>query len=369
MYGEGWILMSSVAILGRAVLNDIILEDAAVIVENNIIKYAGKKDAAKLPHKVIDVGDKLIAPGFVDIHCHAGGNYYAYENAVEMAKYHLAHGTTAMLCTLYRDLNHQHTITALNDIKTAMKIMPNIIGAHMEGPYLNPKYGAKTGIAEKVDKSKYQDIINTGIVKQWTVSPEMPNTTDFIKDIVKSGIVPAIGHSEASFEQVNNAVQNKAKIVTHLTNATGYSINPTRYGGTKEVSFDDAVMLCDNLYYELICDKMGVHIRPEIIKLIIKTVGIDKIIGITDCCKGSYDDSDINIVNGELMGSKMTMDKVARNFFILGLSLTDVFKVVSYNPAKAINMKNVIGSLKAGNRADIIIVNDKLNEIEVLNLN
>jgi len=159
-----------------------------------------------------------------------------------------------------------------------------------------------------------------------------------------------------------------------MFDATDASIKPTRWGGTIETTFNCACLLRDELYCEIICDREGIHVRPEMVKLAIKTAGVDRIVGITDSSYGSNpdgtrppeDDYDVSFVNGELAGSKLTMDAVARNFKALGLSLVDVFKIVSENPAKAIRMSDTVGSLREGRHGDVLIIDEDINVKEVI---
>ncbi|MDR0405558.1 MAG: amidohydrolase family protein [Clostridiales bacterium] len=354
------------ALLGRVVLRDRIIEDGAVVIQGDTILSVGGRRELSLPEAVTDTKGKLIAPGFVDIHCHAGGEYWAYENPSKMAAYHLRCGTTGLLCTLYRDLGHQQTLQAIEKIQTAMVNQRNILGVHMEGPYLNPKYGAGAGIARVPNRAEYTEYIKSGIIRQWTFAPELDGTDAFLADIKTAGIVPAIGHSEASPERVYAVCDRGVKIVTHLANATGSSIVPTRYSGTIETSFDHAALLRDDLFYEVICDERGVHVRRDLIKLIIKTAGVDRIVGITDACTGSADGNDVNFLNGEIMGSKLTMQKVARNFLKLGLGICDIFKITSFNPACAIGVDGLTGSLDNGKLANLIVTDDRFHAVHVI---
>lgn len=352
-------------VYGRLLLGDVIIEEGAVAVENGIIKYSGGAEGAPVTGDVISA-DGIIAPGFVDIHCHAGGEYYAYEDPEYVAGYHLSHGTTGMLLTFYRDLGHENTVRYVKNVRSVMGGSSNVLGVHLEGPYLNPMYGSAAGYETPVCPEKYRELAETGIIRQWTYAPEVEGTEEFLRYIVKKGIVPAIGHSAASPEQVYAAERGGARIVTHLYDATGSSVSPSRWGGTIETSFCSATLLCDSLYYEIICDRRGIHVRPDMVKLTIKTVGVDRIVGITDACTGSSDDSDVNFVGDDLTGSKLTMDAVARNFKALGLSLCDVFKIVSENPARAIRMSDRVGSLREGRRGDILIIDEDINVKEII---
>ena len=122
-----------------------------------------------------------------------------------------------------------------------------------------------------------------------------------------------------------------------------------------------AALACDEFYYEIICDREGIHVRPEFVKLAVKAAGIQRIVGITDCYVGPEDGSDVNFDGTDLSGSKLTMDKVARNFLALGFSLPQVFRFVAENPARAIGMENTVGSLKTGCRADVLVIDEHIN--------
>ena len=125
-------------------------------------------------------------------------------------------------------------------------------------------------------------------------------------------------------------------------------------------------MLFDNFYYEVICDSMWIHVRKEMLKLLIKTVGIDKVVAITDCFSGGEDDGlDVNIADGELCGSKLTMDKVANNLFNAGYTMPQIAKMTSINPAKAIKLENK-GEIAIGYSADLIEVDNNYNFVKHL---
>ena len=190
------------------------------------------------------------------------------------------------------------------------------------------------------------------------LSPEL------LKVLCEKGIVPAVGHSVASYEEVKAAVDGGVKNVTHLFDATGASISPTRWDGTIEVDFNAACLLCDGITYEIICDKNGVHVRPEMLRLAAKTVGIDNLIGITDACTGSADETDVNIVDGELTGSKLTMNKVFKNFINAGFLLSDAVKFTSTNAARLMGLTDR-GTLEVGKAADIVVMDKNCDIIKV----
>jgi N-acetylglucosamine-6-phosphate deacetylase len=126
-------------------------------------------------------------------------------------------------------------------------------------------------------------------------------------------------------------------------------------------------MLMDDMYYEVICDAEWVHVRKEKLDLLIKTVGIDKIVAITDIdCAGLKDDGrDIAVVNGQLFGTKLTLDKVAMNLFNAGYRIEDIFKMVSYNPARALNLLDR-GEIDIGKKAHLCLFDEKMKFVKVL---
>lgn len=352
-------------IYGTVIIGDKIISDGAVAVENGLIVYSGDRSNAPLIGEAVEYKDALIVPGFIDIHCHAGGEFWFFEEPAKVAEYHLAHGTTSMCATLYRDLSIEETSKAIKSIRSAMKDNTNIIGVHLEGPYLNPKYGSMVIDGEvHADKNEYSCLFEDDTVVHVSFAPEVSGTDELLSYLCEKGIVPAIGHSVASYEQVEKAVRGGVKNVTHLFDATGASIEPTRWDGTIEVDFNCAALLCDGLTYEIICDEKGIHVRPEMLRLAAKTVGIDNLIGITDACTGSADETDVNIVNGELTGSKLTMNKVFRNFVSAGFDLCDAVKFTSTNAARLMGLCNR-GSLDAGKIADIAVMDKNYEIIKV----
>lgn len=359
----------------NAVLERRIVKNAVIAIAGERIAgvYAGQ-DVPPLSsfEEIIDGKGAFAGPGFVDLHCHAGGDYYFHENPEAVAKHHLAGGTTTMNCTLYHDIGRQGALDAMALVKSLHDAggLPNVAGVHFEGPFLNPRYGAHSSCARPVDADEYRTAIERfgDFITLWTVSPELDGAFAFIREAVAAGIIVAIGHTEASPEQINRAIDLGARVCTHLTNATGVSISPTRYGGTLEVSVDMACMLRDELFLEIINDRNGLHVRPDTIRFIIKAAGLERVCGVTDACTGTKDDTDVNLEPGEgLCGSKLTMNGVARNFSDnAGLDMCQAFRVCSLNPARAMRLDNAIGSIEAGKRADIVLVDGEYNVQGVL---
>ncbi len=355
------------AFKGNVIFKDSVI-DGYVAIEDGKIIYVGEEKPVS--DEMIDVGSDYIAPGFVDIHNHSSKTNTPEEDVDEMATYHGSKGTTTLLTTLYRDIPHEKLVNTLYKIKDAMNRHKNLYGAHLEGPYLSSKYGSGSSGTSQLfpDKKLYQEYFDTGIVRQITCAPEVEGVHQFIADAVNNGIVIAIGHSQANYEQVRKAYLLGARIETHTFDATGRSMKPESFVGTLDLSFDESCILMDDMYYEVICDSEWVHVRKEMLALLIKTVGIDRVVGITDCFKGGVDDGrDINVVNGELTGSKLTMDRVAINLYNAGYTMPQIAKLTATNASKAIKAFDR-GEIAVGKKADLIRLSNKAEFIEILNL-
>ena len=353
---------------GNIVTKDAVIRDGFVGVEEGKIAFAGDR----CPGNGVDFDcrGRYIAPGFVDIHCHAGGPLMAYDDPAGAAAYHRAHGTTSMLLTFYRDVPHDRRLWCLDQVKNLIG-KSNVVGAHLEGPVLNANFGTGSGSAQSLpDKAQYDEYIKTGVVRQWTTSPEVEGVTDMIRDIAAAGIAPAIGHSKASYAQVAAARAAGARIVTHIFDATGTTHDPATMGGTEDVTFDEACMLMDDMFYEVICDSAWVHVKREKLALLIKTVGVDRVVAITDSFQtDGHEERDINIVmensHEGLAGSKLTMDRVAANLFDAGYSPVDVCRMTATNPAAAIRLADR-GEIAVGKKADLLLLDAGMRLIEVL---
>ena len=234
---------------------------------------------------------------------------------------------------------------------------------------MNPNYGGFREYFHGIDEREYRRFMEEadGSIRMWTVAPELPLAEQFIREAVAMGITIAIGHSEASPEQVFAAADAGATVCTHIMDATGITKSALYSGGTRDVGFDEAVMFRDDIQCEVINDSQGIHVRKTMTQYIKKVIGIDRIIGITDACTGAADNTDINMLDGHLIGSKLRMCQVARNFKNnTHLDPVETFRVCSFNPAKAIHIDKEVGSLMPGKQANIVITDADYNIEKVL---
>lgn len=360
----------------KIVLPDSLIWDGIVLLDGGKIVDFGESKNVQMSHgaKVIDAGGSYTAPGFVDIHSHGGGGHWFYENPKAAAAHFLNSGTTTMLATLYNNLSLGELLDAFKKIKEVVQSGSILKGIYMEGPYLNSKYGGDAKNSkwkEEIDKLQYDKLIYAGenLVKVWCVSPERDGIEQFILDAKADGVIFSAAHTEATPEQLYKLMPHGLKLHTHHHNATA-SISPML--GVKGAGVDEAVMLCDDIYAELIVDSQAVHVNEYNLRLAVKTKGKNRIILISDATEyGSSDKSDAPDLrfddNGDLCGSSLTLSLACANMMKhTGASLCDVFKFGSLNPATLLGMENQIGSIAKGKIANVVIVDDMIRVSHVI---
>ncbi len=357
------------------VMKDHYIPDSTIIMENDRIVDFGKKLPVPEGAEVIDARGLFVGPGLIDIHTHADGNTYFHDDPVKCSRTLLDHGVTSVLPALFYSMNKQEHLDAINKYKEAIKNgeCQNIIGVYMEGPYLNPDFGCdkeKNVWKDAIVEKDYAEIVEAAkdFAKVWCVAPEREGIVDFVKYVKREipEIVFSVAHSEATPEQIEALMPYGLKLGTHHTNATGTLEN---YPEVRGVCVDETVNYNNDIYAELICDSMGVHVHPYMIRLVKKIKGQDRIILIADAfvadgppLKGLEEAHDINFDwGGDIAGSKLTLDVACHNMMVhTGGSVCDVFKYASLNPSRLLNMPE-IGSIKKGNLANLIIVDQWFN--------
>ena len=360
------------------VLEDRILENGAILTDKGRIVSFGPMDEVEIPREaeVYDAQGKLLGPGFVDIHCHGGNGVMFDADPARAAAHFLAHGETTVLATLYYNLSYDEMLSAIRRIQDAMRqgSAPAIGGIYMEGPYMNPKYGASP------EKNQWRGPINpeeanaliqaTGKdVLVWAIAPERAGVASFATaaKAVNGNVRFAVGHSEATPAQIAALKQYGLSIQTHCTNATGA---PCEIGGTRACGPDEACFYDPDMYAEVICDSCGIHVHPDMLRLIHRIKGDEHVILITDSFVSSEQPpenlrhiSDLLFdANGGLCGSKLTMDVACRNMMRhAGIDVVQVFRMASLNPARAVGLDGEVGSIVPGKRANLVLMDETMH--------
>ena len=375
--------MKTAIINTTIVLPEYLVPNATIVIEDGIIVDFGKKintDGMTL----IDAKGAYTGPGLIDIHTHADGETFFTEDPEKTAKTLLMHGVTDVLPALYYNMNKEQLVKAIALVRGAMESgkADNIIGLYMEAPYLNPKFGCnreQNPWRDVVSADKYKEVVDSAydIAKVWCIAPERENIEEFVEYVKTKNpnAVFSVAHSEAEPWQIERFIPEGLKLATHHTNATG-TLN--RYPECRSACVDETALFNNEIYTELICDKVGIHVDPYMLRLIKKIKGDDKIILIADSFveHGPIPDGDLyegaDDINfdfaGEIAGSKMILDGPCRNMMVhTGASLCQVFKYASTNPAKLLSLTDR-GVIKKGNKANLITVSAEF-EVQSVYLN
>lgn len=353
------------------------LKDGSVLISDGKILEVTNSDLAVIGAKVIDAKGMYIVPGYVSMHSHGGGGHdfteatpEAFQAATEA---HLKHGAT----TIFPTLSSCSFDTLRQAVATCEQLMAagngQIQGLHIEGPYLNRKMAGKQweDCLKDPDPNEYLPLLDsTTCIKRWDISPELPGAHEFAHETTSRGILTAITHTEAEYDEIKAAYQAGFTHAAHFYNAMPgfHKRREYKYEGTVE-----SVYLTDPMTVEVIAD--GIHLPATILKLVYKVKGVEKTCLVTDALKyaaydGEVDDPRYIIENGvckladhsSLAGSIATMDKLVQIMaFKANIPVADAIRMASETPANIIGIGDRKGTLQRGKDADILILDKKLN--------
>jgi len=362
------------------VMSDHLIPNASLLISEGRISDFGENIEKPLDAECIDANGLYLGPGLIDIHAHACGEYSYCIEPEKAARHALMHGTTGILPTICYTNTPEIFMQAAKRINAAVDNgkLKNFLGFYLEGPYLNPNYGAcRTDLKWEIcpDPERYQPIIDE--VKEralvWSIAPEREGIDSFVDAVREKipSIVFSVAHSEAEPWDVEKYIKKGLRLATHHTNATGTIIN---YPECRGVCVDEMVNYNNDIYAELICDKKGIHVHPYMLRLVRKIKGDDRIILITDAdiddgpVPEGYEGADDIIFDheGEISGTCLTLDKVCRNMMVhTGCSVCDAFRYASRNPARLLSISDR-GEIEKGNIADLILVDCNFNVNKVI---
>ncbi|MGD1820864.1 MAG: N-acetylglucosamine-6-phosphate deacetylase [Pleomorphochaeta sp.] len=367
--------------------NSLLIDDSKIIfigTKEECLNYIKDK---KLNYEEVDCKNNYLSSGFIDLHCHGGGGYDFMDgddiSIIKAAQLHLKHGTTSIYPTSMTSDNSS-LFTFFDNYRKAIntnEIIPNFLGLHLEGPFFSPKQcGAQDpNIMQLPTLDNVKTIWEKGkdIIKRWSIAPELEGgylSGDFL---ASKNIHLSMGHSDATYSQVKEAIKHGYSHVTHLY--SGMS-TITRKGGFRVLGLVESAYLFDQLSVELIAD--GKHLPPELLQLIIKTKDNSKICLITDSMRGAGEAEGPSILGNKKDGLKVfiedgiakTMDKTC---FAGSVATTDrlvrtmvqqanlpiekAVQMMSENPAKFMKIDKSKGNIKIGLDADLIIFDENIN--------
>lgn len=361
--------------------NKIILKDG--IFSGYVYFTNGKITAVcnkELPFdKEYDKTELYVSPGFIDIHTHGGAGcefFGCSTDIVNGCNFHLSHGTTS-ICPTVSAAPFNIMAKSVKEVKAAKEsrnLKANIIGLHLEGPYLSAEQcgGQCPDHITPPKAEEYEKLIKDADddIARWTYAPENDENGRFCKYLTAHNILASAGHTNAQYDDINLAFQTGCRLITHLYSCTS---TVTREKGFRKLGVIESAYLNDDMFVEIIAD--GKHLPPELIKLILKIKGSDKVILITDSLaiagtnvkKGTTLGTEFIIENGvcklkdrsAFAGSIATADVLIKTLTQeVGVPLYEAVKMMTKNPAELLKLNK--GELKEGLDADIIVFDDDI---------
>ena len=371
---------------GNIITPDKIIDGGSILIQSNKIAAISNNNIEVTDCIEIDAKGKYISPGFIDIHVHGGGGYDfmdGTENAfLEIAATHAKFGTTSMLPTTLTGTKDE-MLQILGVYEGANQNNVNgaqFLGMHLEGPYIsmNQKGAQDPRYIRDPLPEEYEEILSQfSCIKRWSAAPELKGAIEFGRYVKSKGVLPALAHTDAVYDEVVKAFENGYTLATHLYSAmSGVTRrNAFRYAGVVESAF-----IIDEMDVEIIAD--GVHLPAPLLKLVYKIKGADRTALITDAIRPAGTDVSESILgsidNGlkviiedgvaklpdrtAFAGSIATADRLVRSMINLAdVSLEDTIKMISATPARILGVLDKKGTLTAGKDADIIIFDDNIN--------
>lgn len=325
-----------------------------------------------------DVAGQWVVPGFVDIHVHGGAGADFTTGSSEQARrivaLHRRHGTTTMLASLVTA--DVETMAASIDALAGLVDEGELAGIHLEGPFLAPtRRGAHdAGLLRVPEPDVVDRLVSAGPtrVRMVTLAPEQPAAIDAVRRLVDFGVVVAVGHTDATYDQTRAAIDAGAAVGTHLFNA----MRPVLH---REPGPVPALLEDDRVTVELICD--GVHVHPATIRWVLRTASARRVALVTDAmaAAGAGDgdyllghltvrvrDGVARQPDGTIAGSTLTMDRAFRCVVDAGASVEEAVTMASTTPAEALGLADEIGSITVGRAADLVVLDRTLHVAAVM---
>lgn len=382
--------MSATIIYGARALTPLEeIPDAAVVFEEGRIRAIGPRAGVVAPAgaKEIFARDATIVPGFVDIHVHGAGGHDVMSSTEEalttITSTVARRGTTSIVATTVT-APPDETRRCLEGISRYLLGAANrqndgtaeIIGIHLEGPFISPTRRGVHPAGAIANPSvalldRYLEA-GAGTVKILTLAPEIPGALELVERGYREGLVVALGHTDATYEQAHTAIFRGARHAVHVFNA----MRPFSH---RETGVLGAVLTDPSVTAEVIAD--GVHVDDPAIRLLLAAKGTDLVLLVSDgtAATGMRDGSyrlgtfDVTVSQGicrnregKLAGSTLTLDRAVQHMVRLGVPLIEAIRMATYNPARRVGIERRKGVLAPGADADLVLLTPELKISSVL---
>ncbi|WP_119327976.1 N-acetylglucosamine-6-phosphate deacetylase [Cysteiniphilum halobium] len=332
-------------------------------------------DFSHLPKFEYHASDRVM-PGFIDTHIHGSCGCDVMDAEIESLKVITSslyrQGVTSFLATTMTQTEAAiskalSNVADFNKIHAYGRHFANILGVHLEGPFIspdkigaqNPKFLQESSVAKL---KSWQDKANN-LIKKITIAPEILGASHIIDWCVREQVIASIGHTNCTAQQALAAIAQGCAQATHLFNAMS-GIDHRKPGAAT------ALLMSEDIVAELIVD--GIHLAPEIVDMVYRIKGADGILLVTDAMsaqahgEGIFDlggqkvivkNNEARLENGVLAGSVLTMNNALKNMCTFSdCSLSEIIKMTSYNAAKSLNIHRNKGDIRTGADADLVVI-------------
>ncbi|MCX4414816.1 N-acetylglucosamine-6-phosphate deacetylase [[Kitasatospora] papulosa] len=356
---------STVLAGARVVLPTGTVENGRVIVEGTRIAGSTAEDA-----RTVDLSGHWVVPGFVDIHNHGGGGASfatgTAEDVLTGVRAHRAHGTTTVVASTVT--GEMDFLARQAGLLSELVEQGELAGIHFEGPFISPcRKGAHSEqLLRDPDPAEVRKLLDAarGSARMVTLATELPGGIESVRLLAEHGVIAAVGHTDATYEQTVEAIDAGATVATHLYNAMPAI-------GHRDPGPVTALLEDERITVELIND--GTHLHPAALELAYHHAGSDRVALITDAMDaagagdGFYElgplavevrDGVARLVEGgSIAGSTLTLDTAFRRAVTIDrIPVEDVVRSISANPARLLGLDHRVGSLDPGKDADLVVL-------------
>lgn len=350
---------------------------AEIAINDGRIQAIGRALPAT-PRSTLDASGCVVLPGFIDVHVHGSNGHDTMDASAtglsELARFFTQHGVTAFLPTTMT-APHETTLRAVQAVAQQPPLPPDgarILGVHLEGPYISPKYpGAQPATyIRRPNLAEFRELLAAGPIRMITLAPEEPGAQALIAEALRNKVKVVLGHTNASYEEGEAAIAAGVSQATHTYNAMS-PLHQRRPGTLGAVLSNDAI------YAQLIADNF--HVHPAAMKILARCKGVQRTILITDAIRatalpdGEYDlggqlvmvtDGQCRLPDGTLAGSTLTLERGLSNFMAAtGLSLAEAWPTSSRTAAQALGLDHELGAIAPGYQADLVLLDAQLQVV------
>ena len=361
----------------RVITPETEIDDCTVVIAEGRIVQADERrppDGAE----VRDLRGLLVAPGFIDLHVHGGGGFSLVDGDAAQtqgyARWAATRGVTGFLSTVVPDTRQRmldvidSTVATLGDVPDGARPL----GINLEGPFLNPlRCGAlKRDVLRPADVNELREYLLAarGLLRLMTIAPELPGAAAVIAEALDAGVVVALGHSDATYEEATRAFSLSVRHVTHCFNA----MRPFQH---RDPGCVGAALNALDVTCELIAD--GVHLHPAAMEMLLRLKGVDKTVLVSDGIRlaglgdGSFElqrervevkDGVARREDGTLAGSATPLDAMVRNAAAwLPVNAAEAITMATLNAASVIGLADRKGRIAPGYDADLVVLSPEFH--------